>query len=380
MFEIDKTTFKATYEAFLNAIHIEDRDAVNAAYARSLQSREPYEIKHRLRMPDGRIKFVHERCESDFDAQGKPLRSVGTVQDITELTHAEDALRQLNVELEHRVEQRTLELSQSVEQLRLAQDELVRTERLAALGSMVAGVAHELNTPIGNALVVTSSLQEKTRGLLAAVEAGTLSRSGLTEYAEHNVQGCELAMRGLHQAAELIRNFKQVAVDQTSATRREFFLGDTVQEVLSTLRHLVRHRAVKVMVDVADGIRMDSYPGPLAQVITNLFNNALIHAFEGQQAGSIRIEAQLNAEGQVVLRFSDDGIGIPAENMGRIFDPFFTTKLGKGGSGLGLNIVYNIVSSVLGGWINVESQPGSGTLFTIRLPLVAPITKQELQG
>ncbi|MCU0841619.1 MAG: PAS domain S-box protein [Thiobacillaceae bacterium] len=303
----------------------------------------------------------------------------GFVQDITARKQAEEALRGLNQELEDRVARRTGELMQSNAQLKEAldtlqhaQDELVRSEKLASLGALVAGVAHELSTPLGNSLTVATTLAERTQQFTREVESGALRRSALNDYVRQSEQASQLLTRSLFQASELISHFKQVAVDQTSAQRRPFDLAEVVGEMALTLQPQFKKTTHQVELLIPAGIRMDSYPGPLGQVIGNLLTNALLHAFEGVEAGRVRIEAEPIGEGSVRMMVVDDGNGISAEHLSRIFDPFFTTRMGRGGSGLGLHIVYSIVTRMLGGRIFVTSHPGQGTQFTLELPLVAP--------
>ena len=236
--------------------------------------------------------------------------------------------------------------------------------------SLVAGIAHELNTPIGNAVTIASTLRDKSTDFESTVAAGTLRRSVLEDYTSTIAQGSELVLRNLSQAADLVANFKQVAVDQTTAQRRPFDLKEVIEEVLSTLHHLVRKKPIEVVTRLAPDIDMDSFPGPLGQVITNLFNNALIHGFADRNGGEIVIETRREGADRVILEVHDNGNGIPAENLGRVFDPFFTTRLGQGGSGLGLNIVHNIVTRLLGGRIEALSPVSGGTLFRLDLPRV----------
>lgn len=256
--------------------------------------------------------------------------------------------------------------------LRDAKDQLVVQEKLAALGALVAGVAHELNTPIGNSLLTASTLQENTAALETAAASGTLRRSTLADYIASTQEGLELVIRGLHAAGELVQSFKQVAVDRATEQRRPFDLLRTSLEVVATLQRGIQKAGHRLTVDIEPGIVLDGYPGPYGQVLTNLINNALLHAFDARKGGTMRLQAQRLSPAQVEIRFSDDGAGIAPENLARIFDPFFTTKLGRGGSGLGLSISYNIVTSLFGGELEVGSEVGQGCCFILRLPLQAP--------
>lgn len=297
---------------------------------------------------------------------------------VDELQRSRKEVLELNQTLEQRVFERTRELNEKnaalekiVADLNSARNQLLQAEKMAGLGALVAGVAHELNTPIGNAVIASSTLAERTRTFLKEYEGG-LRRSSLESYMETAQAGSDLIQRNLSRASELIASFKQVAADQTSSQRREFELKSTLAEIVATLAPSFRKTAYRLELDVQEGLLMDSYPGPLGQVISNLVINALTHAFVGRKQGLMRLSAHADqTPGRVLMVFSDDGIGIPQENLSRIFDPFFTTRRGQGGSGLGLHIVYNIISGVMGGEIHAESAT-TGTRFLISLPLVAP--------
>ncbi len=263
-----------------------------------------------------------------------------------------------------------LDNAQAYRRLQDAQAKLVAKEKLAALGALVAGVAHELNTPLGNSLMMASALETKSRQFEARVKSGQLLLDDLLEFLMESREAAILIMRGLSSAADLVNSFKQVAVDRTSAQWRSFDLLQTVQEIIATMATGIRQAGHYLELDMPPGICMQSYPGPLGQVITNLVNNALLHAFDGRDGGQILISARILPEQRVLITVQDDGHGIPEENLSHIFDPFFTTKMGQGGSGLGLSICYNIINSILNGQIKVQSQPGKGTRFLIELPLV----------
>ncbi|MBC3873816.1 ATP-binding protein [Undibacterium flavidum] len=261
--------------------------------------------------------------------------------------------------------------------LQLTQSKLVEQEKLAALGALVAGVAHELNTPIGNSLLTASSLDEITTQLVHDINAGSIRRSRIDNFAEHAKNACALLVRNLNNAATLITNFKQISVDQTSDKRRIFNLLTVTTEIASTLGGRIRRDEHHLSINIPDNIELDSYPGPYGQVITNMIINALIHAFDDMKNREIRIIGKKLNDTQIKLVISDNGHGISEDNLNRIFEPFFTTRMGQGGSGLGLHISYNIVTAILGGSIQVKSRIGRGTYFEIILPLVAPETTPE---
>ncbi len=318
------------------------------------------------------------RCEvsGQVIALGGERILILAYEDITAKSQYEANILALNANLEQRVEARTQELSDTLVRLTATQSELVRTEKLSALGSMVAGIAHELNTPIGNSLTVASSLQFQTREFTAAAAKG-MTRAKLDAFIAAAQEGSAILLRSLHAAAELISSFKQVAVDQTSANRRDFKLKETVEEICLTLGPSVRKTSHSLESRIALDVVLDGYPGPFGQVLTNLINNALVHAFDGRRGGKIVIDADQPDAEHVRLTIQDNGSGIAPDHLARVFDPFFTTKLGQGGSGLGLNIVHNIVVKTLGGSIMVNSVAGQGACFMVTLPLEAPQSQSD---
>jgi len=304
-------------------------------------------------------------------------------EDITETRRIERALRDLNARLEDRVAERTHALAQAndelrgtLEHLRATRNELLRAERLAALGRLVAGVAHELNTPLGNGLMAVSTLRDEAERFRAGLAEG-LRRSALEGLLASVDQATAIAGRNLQRAGELVTGFKQVAADQTSEQRRRFALDELVREIVLTLQPSFRRAAHDIVVDVASGVQLDSYPGALGQAVTNLVTNALVHAFEGR-TGQVRIIGRAVDGDQASIVVADDGVGIPADQLGRIFEPFVTSRMGRGGTGLGLNIAHNAVVEILRGRLDVDSTPGQGSRFTIRIPRVVPVAPDKV--
>jgi signal transduction histidine kinase len=246
-------------------------------------------------------------------------------------------LQEANANLEQRVAERSAQLADM-------QKNAMESERLTSLGSMVAGISHELNTPLGNALTVFLS---------GAAEMSSLATQSIT------------------RAADLVASFKQVAVDQTSEQRRPFLLDRVVSDNVAALMPSLGRIQVKVEQEIPAGIQCDSFPGPLGQVLTNLVQNAAVHGFEGKAGGHIRITAKAQ-DNQVELIVADDGVGMDKKVLMHVFDPFFTTRLGKGGSGLGLSVSFRIATSVLGGSLSARAEPGQGSSFTLTFPLKAP--------
>ena len=301
--------------------------------------------------------------------------AIWMMEDITEHLRQEEELVQHREHLEQLVERRTGELRQSNQQLQEsyiklqdAHKRLLQSEKMAALGSLVVGVAHQLNTPIGNSVTVASALGENMEQMLNDVTAGTLRRSAFTHTLEASLQGIELLMRNLRRSAAIINSFKQIAVDQASNQRRTFDLQQMIGEILVMLSPTYSTTTHTLVLNIDTQIEMDSYPGALGQIIGSFISNALTHAFVGREHGVMTIATRLLDTETVELLFRDDGVGIPSIHQHRVFEPFFTTSLGQGGSGLGMSIVYNLVTELLGGHINLQSIEGQGTTYTLILP------------
>lgn len=353
-----------------------DLDEQRAVYARIASNEHVTQREVRLNLPgrqgiatcliSGRLLNVDgEEC------------ALWSVVDITELRRIQADIEDLNRTLEQRVAARTTELSSALDTLRQTQEELIRSDKMAALGSLVAGVAHELNTPIGNSVTIATTLAANAVEIGAQHAAGRLRRRDFDEHLEVTREATGLLVRSLSRAEELVRSFKQVAMDQTSEQRRRFELGGFLHEMAITLSPMVRNSPYVLEIAPLEALEMDSYPGALGQIFTNLLSNALLHAFDGRRHGNIRVTPRHTGPGWVEIRFDDDGNGIPAANLPRIFDPFFTTRLGKGGSGLGLHIVYNLATRILGGRVEVDSAPGRGSSFVLTLPCTAPAGATE---
>lgn len=285
--------------------------------------------------------------------------------EVAERRHAEEEVRLLNLSLEARVRERGAALQQ-------AQTELIQRETLASLGSLVAGVSHELNTPIGNSLIAADTAASAVADLQRLMAGGTVRRSELLSALQLADNALTLCLGNLRRSAGLVQDFKQVAVDRASLQRRSFGVKQVSEEVAHLLHFALKPQQHSVHIDMPDELCLDSYPGSFGQVLTNLVQNAVLHGFEGRSGGCIEIKLQSCDEQQVVISVSDDGRGIPPEHLDQVFKPFFTTRLGKGGSGLGLHLVYSMVRNVLGGQIELRSVIGEGTSITLTLPRQAP--------
>jgi signal transduction histidine kinase len=292
-----------------------------------------------------------------------------TEADLMDAKHGlERSLRELALQ-KHNVETAHKDLSDVLQTLQQAQATLITSEKMASLGALVAGIAHELNTPIGNSLLTATALNDMVTDFeRQLIEAGGVRRSTLDAHLRDAKLACSIIAGSLRRAADLINSFKQVAVDQTSDQRRSFNLCSVLHDALATYAAQLRRANCEVKVDMPESVKCTSYPGSVGQVLSNLINNAMLHAFEGRERGQITISIRELEGDMVELRFRDDGVGMSSKTLHQIYDPFFTTKMGQGGSGLGMNIVYNIVTGVLRGTIHIESEPGHGTLIVLTLP------------
>ncbi|GAB3447831.1 GAF domain-containing protein [Massilia solisilvae] len=276
---------------------------------------------------------------------------------------ADHRIRRANDRLEHQ----NAALNQALNQLQQAQSELVRQEKLASLGRLVAGVAHEINTPLGICVTATSHLVQELKLTREELEAGEMTEESLQAFFDVVDQSLRIMTTNTQRAAALVRSFKQVAVDQSSDDLRSFNLGAYLHEVLLSLQPKLKGRPVKVDVQCPPDLVLDSFPGAVSQIVTNMLVNSLVHGYERDQAGTISIRARRDGE-TVTLDYADDGAGMDQDTLAKLFDPFFTTKRGSGGSGLGAHILYNLATGPLGGTVRAESEPGKGLRYQLKFP------------
>ncbi|RFP10032.1 MULTISPECIES: GAF domain-containing sensor histidine kinase [unclassified Duganella] len=284
--------------------------------------------------------------------------AIARMQADREIRRAKEALEEQNAALES-----------ALTSLKDAQGELVRQEKLASLGRLVAGVAHEINTPLGICVTATSHLVEELKLTREDMAAGTLDEDGLNQFFDIISQSLRIMTTNTQRAAALVRSFKQVAVDQSSDDIRSFNLRKYLDEVLLSLQPKLKGKPIAVEIDCDEHINMASFPGAVSQILTNMVVNSLVHGFEDGQSGKIKIAGKVDGE-FVDFEYSDDGAGMDSSTLAQLFDPFFTTKRGSGGSGLGAHILYNLVTGALGGTIKVVSAPGMGLHYKLRFPKV----------
>ncbi|QPG05852.1 hypothetical protein IT774_00810 [Salinimonas marina] len=292
-------------------------------------------------------------------------------QDATEAQH-----KTLNSQLEEIVEQRTQalkkanqELIETLEKLHQYQRQVIENEKMASLGDMVAGVAHEVNTPIGLGITASTMMLDELHQVQQDFSQKTLKASSLGQFLSNSEENLQLIYRNLQRGAELVTSFKQVAVDQSIETPRTFCVSQLINEILVSLGpRLKQHRhTINVICDPT--LIVESKAGPINQILINLIINSVVHGFEQIEAGTIDITAEMNSAQTLKIVYRDNGQGIPVDIQSRIFDPFVTTKLGQGGSGLGMHLVYNLVTQALNGSITLSSDAGNGVEFVIVFPV-----------
>jgi len=291
------------------------------------------------------------------------------LQQVSDLETAQSALQEVNEALEARVDERTRELTQANEELQRAIQHLTQVEKLAALARLVAGISHELNTPLGNIVTVSTTLENSVNRLNNAILNNMpVKRSQLMENLEMMTNGLNMISHNAARGTDLIEHFKQISTDQTSMRQRKFELEALINEVLFTLAHLLKPTPFTVQTCLECPLTLNSYPGALEQIITLLINNSLVHGFAQRNQGTILMKARQLTDGWIEFIYSDDGAGMNADTMKHAFEPFYTSRLGQGGSGLGLSIVHNLISGPLSGSVELISEPDKGVTFTFTFP------------
>ena len=329
-----------------------------------------YETCHRLKVQDEKrdIPVIFISALNEIEDKLNAFRA-GAVDYITKPFQSEEVLARVHTQMD--LARARKDLAATNAQLFALMEQLVQSEKLKSLGSLAAGVAHELNTPIGNAILGAGAIDQI---ISEFADANASGRSGpdIEELLATCRNGTDLVLRNLNRASKLIGSLKEVSVDRASERRRKITLRDTVNDVVTIMGSMIARIPISVTIDIAPNLTLVTYPGHLEEILENLIQNALIHGFDDVPAGSINVSATPSEDRRVTLIVADNGRGIAPENLKRVFDPFFTTRLGQGGSGLGLHMAYSLITGVLGGNIDVASTPGVGTQFTLTLPLVAP--------
>lgn len=356
LYGVRREQFGGAYEAWQAGIFPGDAERSDLELKMALRGEKDFNTEFRVLRPDGTIRQVRGIGKVQRDEQGQPLRMVGTNWDVTEQEQNRSELLKAKQKAE-----------EALQLQRMLQNELVQAEKLAALGGLVAGVAHEVNTPVGITLSAATHLSSETKKIGALYRAGELTEEELTEYFATAQQASQIMTINSRRAADLIHSFKQITADQAGGEMRNFDLADYLHEILLSVGPKLRKHNVTVRTDCPAGILLHGLPGALVQVLTNLIMNSLLHGYNEDQPGQIDISAH-DTGGNIELIYHDDGKGIPLEFHHKIFDPFFTTARGKGGTGLGLHIVYNIVTQILHGGIKMKSEPGQGTTFILHFP------------
>ena len=303
-----------------------------------------------------------------WDYLVKPLFNLDILLQAVERALGRARLIAENEAYQKNLEEQTVKLQQEIEERKRTEKQLVQSEKMAALGDLVAGVAHEINTPLGIGVTGISYLNDATRAFKKVFTAGNATKTDLENFIEDCEESCQVTLSNLNRAAKLVAGFKQIAVDQSRDEKRFFNVRQYIDEILFSLYPRIKKTQHTVNVDVPDDLEINSYPGAFSQVLTNLVMNSLLHGFENMEEGTISIAVKNQAR-LIMLCYEDNGKGMTPVQQKKIFDPFYTTKRGAGGTGLGMHLVFNLVSKKLEGEISCTSTVDKGTFFTITIPL-----------
>lgn len=345
-------------------IYPEDRDKVQQEFA---ACDENFEVTYRAKTKAGEWIWLQERGKvTAKNQQGEPLRISGTTKNIDRLKTTEAQLLSLNQELEHRVERRTQELQQSNEYLQSTQAQLVESEKMASLGTVVVGVSHELNTPLGIAVTALSNLKHQVGNLVALMEAGKLSKNAFNQFIENANSSTDLAYSSMTKSVSIIQSFRKISVDQANCHLNTNVLKELIEFSVSNAQSDSQNTDHIVEIHCPPELEITTYSDVVISTLKQLFNNARDHGFSADEAINIKITATDQKEGTCIV-FEDNGKGMTEEELAKIFDPFYTTDRGAY-IGLGMFVVYNQVNHLLKGSIRCESVPGKGTWFTLFLP------------
>jgi signal transduction histidine kinase len=333
-----------------------------------------YEVCEKLKA-DERTRDIPIIFISDLSENFDKVKafSIGGLDYITKPFHAEEVLARVETHLklyhlQQQFFQQNEELQNTLNNLKATQAKLLESEKMASLGNLVAGVAHEINTPLGISKIAASHLTSDTKKAATSYEKKQLKGSALKAYFESATHSSQLIFNNLERANKLVQSFKQVAVDRTNLDKRVFAVKKYIEESIINLTPHLKQTQHCIIVSGDDKIEINSFPGTLSQIVTNLVINSIIHAYQDGDTGELRFDIR-DELGQLIIEYKDNGCGMPAELMGKIFEPFFTTRRAEGGTGLGLHIIYNLVTQKLKGTIECNSTQGFGTTFTISIPL-----------
>ncbi|CAO3400721.1 PAS domain-containing protein [Azospirillum sp. 11R-A] len=357
----DPDRFEPTFDNLLGILHPDDRMSFGNMLESVIGNSRRVYVEYRVIDPVGEVRYVSSSCAPRFDLDGRLTHLFGVMLDTTERARAADALRAAKDRVE-----------QAYRELQAAQDSLVQTEKMASLGQLVAGVAHEVNGPVGVALTTASHLLSRAEDVKRQFAASALTRSALAGFLEVAQEAGQLLVGNTERIAALVHMFKQVAADQTGDERRTFYLREYTEDVLLSLHTQIGSSGHRVELACPEALQLESFPGAFARVLTHLVRNSLTHAFRPEQSGRITIDIHADGDDWIEVVHSDDGQGILEADLPRIFDPFFTTARHAGCVGLGLHIAYNLATQTLGGQLSVRNSPGHGAVFTLRLPRQAP--------
>ncbi len=360
IFDINKNIEITEYSQLTDKIPSEEKEKVINAFNLFLINKEKYDLEYSI-VVDNKIKYLSANTEPIYDSSKKLIMLIGTIQDITFTKSIQNELEDFNKNLETKIAEKT-------KHLELAQEQLILSEKMASLGSLMAGISHEINTPIGIGFTGISHFRDEINLLADKYKNDEMEEDVFEDFLNSSKEISYLIYSNLDRAANLIKSFKQVAVDQTSENKRKILFFDYIEENLLSLNSIIKRKDIDIKVECDRTLEVYTYPGKISQVITNLIINSFNHGFKNREKGSISIDiCKLNDE--IVIEYRDNGCGVGKDNLSKIFTPFFTTNREFGGTGLGLSIIYNIVTKSLNGSISCSSKINEGIEFIIKFKL-----------
>lgn len=344
-----------------------EKDYWSGVVANIQKTKQKMNFQYEIKNNDATSTYLNVNLMPILDNESNVIMILGSNMDITELILAQNEINRM---IETEKENLEIQVAERTNALRMAMDELVEKEKMASLGSLVSGISHEINTPLGVSVSAGSYLEKLTREITDKLDANEITKSDFIQFIVNLQESISIINTNLNRAAELVRSFKEIAVKQSIEGRIKFNVYDYFSATILSLKHEYKNASHQIVLNCNKALEIVSFPGAFSQILTNLMMNSIIHGFENSEGGLIAIDVSLNDQ-LLRIDYSDNGKGISNEHVSKIFDPFFTTNRNKGGSGLGLNIVYNIVTSQLNGKIHCTSELEKGTKFTIEINLEA---------
>lgn len=354
-----------TFESIINP---DDVEKIHSKIEEAVINRSRYEVAYKIISRDKKIRWMFERGQGIFNKSNELIYLDAVLLDITDFIEAQMELEKYKDHLEYMVEQKTEELNMSLKTLKHTQEKLIESEKMAALGMLVSGVAHEINTPIGIGITAISHLLEINNNLKKDIEVGSLKKRELFSYLDDSSESIGLTMNNLKKAADIVSKFKQISVNQYSEERKVFRIVEYAKIMLNNYRTEDGEVDVTIDLDYSEDFEINSYQHALSDIFYHLISNSIQHGFKHRESGNILIKISKESD-VIIFIYNDNGCGVEEEGLKKIFEPFYTSNRSSGNTGLGMNIIYNLVTQMLKGSISCVSSPDQGFEVTMILPI-----------